>query len=106
IGRLRDNRFGAARWSDNQQVACAERGGPLQRCEEQGRSRAVAVGVVEQIAGGTVEDDPIVRIVCRCSSEEGIGVERAETADRGEHRIVERDLVAASYEVAERIDIA
>src|SRR6185369_12168472 len=82
------------------EVEPGAQGGELHR-----RAGAVAVGVEEQLAGGAIVDDAIVGVAGLGAGDERARGEGAE-AEPGEHRIVERDLVAAGREIEDRVDIA
>jgi hypothetical protein len=73
--------------------------------EQHDRAGAIAVGIVIEIAGGAVVDDPLILVGRR-----GADVERGPGERSGrelaEDRVVERDLVGARDEAADMIDIA
>src|SRR5205085_376860 len=92
--------------SDHHEVTGRQGRAAAERGELHGRAGAIAIGVIEEGAGGGVIDDPVVAIGRRRAGDERPGAERAHWSDPYEHRIVQQDLVRAGDEADNRVDIA
>ena len=87
------------------QIICVHDGPVWQKRELHGHAFSRAIGVVEQLPSGAVEDDAVIRIKRLGSDSEGSRGQNADRPDPGKDGIIKLDRVFGGNEVLDHVDI-